>query len=228
MTAYTVSAHPAPSRRYTLLARVTRSAIERSRHRPLGSSISRRQRRRHRNRIVVVPIVQVLVAHLVQRLVTVILLISWRIAGMRSLGRVLRLLLPFPALQLGLLEQAALLREAAALFPVFNLVLSDECGGRSAEDGLVFTELANPDVRGRRGVVEIGVFLLEAALARSECVYITSSSSWLLALCGRCGALLIGWHLLTAIWHVWTGLCALRGQLRRCHVVGSLRVGRRI
>ena len=114
----------------------------------------------HRYRIIVVSIVQIIIQWLVITLLVCSLL--------RSIARglcILRLLLVLPTLEFGLLKEPSLLCQSSALFAIFDLVLADQSMWRLAKDRLVFTELADPDVLGRRRVLDVGVFLLQSSLS---------------------------------------------------------------
>ena len=95
---HTALAHPAASCWYPLLACTGRRVVEGAGHRPL--LLSRWQWGWHWYGIVIIPIVQVLIAHLIQWFIRVVLIVSWRVICMCGLCSILCLLLAFSTLEL--------------------------------------------------------------------------------------------------------------------------------
>lgn len=146
------------------------------------------------------------------------------------LGCILRSLSVLSPLHFGFLQQPFFFRQSLSLLAVFNLILSNQSLRRTTKDTLVFAKFTNPNVFHTRGVVQVGILLLDLSLTRRQGVNTTrrplllparvswSATGCLVRLLLRLSISLLGSH-------AWTGLRPLRikascvltyGSERRC------------
>lgn len=133
----------------------------------------------------------------------------------RLLGRILRSLSVLSSFHFGLLQQPLLFRQPLSFLAVFDLILANQSLRWTAKDTLVFTEFTNPNVPHARGVVQVGILLLDLSLARRQSIntpgrplLLPARISWsttgcLMRLLLRPSISLLGSH-------AWTGLRPLR------------------
>jgi hypothetical protein len=73
-------------------------------------------------------------------------LTRWLSNRMLSPGRRLATLFPFPALRLGLLKKSLAISFLLSTFAIFDLIRSDQCFGRFAENAFVLAKFTDPVV----------------------------------------------------------------------------------